>query len=56
MSEQCPNCLSIRIGKNNYGKKAAGVIGWTLLGLEPALPLRTGRSNRPCPSLLSTSY
>ncbi|PFG11115.1 hypothetical protein [Marinobacter sp. LV10MA510-1] len=27
MSEQCPNCLSIRIGKNNYGKKAAGVVG-----------------------------
>lgn len=27
MSEQCPNCLSRRIGKKNYGKKAAGVIG-----------------------------
>lgn len=27
MSEQCPNCRSIRIGKNNYGKKTAGVVG-----------------------------
>jgi hypothetical protein len=27
MSEQCPNCLSSRIGKNNYGKKTAGVVG-----------------------------
>jgi hypothetical protein len=27
MSEQCPNCRSIRIGTNNYGKKTAGVIG-----------------------------
>lgn len=27
MSEQCPNCLSVRIGKNNYGKKTAGVVG-----------------------------
>ena len=27
MSEQCPNCLSRRIGKKNYGKKAAGVVG-----------------------------
>jgi len=27
MSEQCPNCLSWRIGKNNYGKKTAGVVG-----------------------------
>ena len=27
MSEQCPKCQSRRIGKNNYGKKAAGVIG-----------------------------
>jgi DNA-directed RNA polymerase subunit RPC12/RpoP len=27
MAEQCPNCQSTRIGKNNYGKKTAGVIG-----------------------------
>jgi hypothetical protein len=27
MAEQCPNCQSTRIGKNNYGKKAAGVVG-----------------------------
>ncbi|KMQ76401.1 hypothetical protein [Marinobacter subterrani] len=27
MSEQCPNCLSRRIGKKNYGKKAAGLVG-----------------------------
>jgi DNA-directed RNA polymerase subunit RPC12/RpoP len=27
MSEQCPNCQSTRIGKKNYGKKAAGVVG-----------------------------
>lgn len=27
MNEQCPKCLSERIGKNNYGKKAAGVLG-----------------------------
>lgn len=27
MSEQCPNCLSTRIGKNNYGKKTAGIVG-----------------------------
>ena len=27
MNEQCPKCLSARIGKNNYGKKAAGVVG-----------------------------
>jgi len=27
MSEKCPNCLSVRIGKNNYGKKTAGVVG-----------------------------
>jgi cytochrome c2 len=27
MPEQCPNCQSIRIGKKNYGKKAAGVVG-----------------------------
>ena len=27
MSEQCPSCRSWRIGKKNYGKKAAGVIG-----------------------------
>jgi DNA-directed RNA polymerase subunit RPC12/RpoP len=27
MSEQCPSCRSRRIGKKNYGKKAAGVIG-----------------------------
>ncbi len=27
MSEQCPKCLSERIGRNNYGKKVAGVIG-----------------------------
>ncbi|TVT33516.1 hypothetical protein [Marinobacter vinifirmus] len=27
MSEQCPRCLSTRIGRNNYGKKAAGVVG-----------------------------
>ncbi|ERS11495.1 hypothetical protein Q673_11030 [Marinobacter sp. EN3] len=27
MNEQCPKCLSERIGKNNYGKKAAGVVG-----------------------------
>ncbi|AHI29804.1 membrane protein [Marinobacter similis] len=27
MSEQCPNCLSWRFGKNNYGKKTAGVVG-----------------------------
>jgi len=26
MSEKCPNCLSWRIGKNNYGKKTAGVL------------------------------
>lgn len=27
MSEQCPKCRSIRIGKNNYAKKTAGVVG-----------------------------
>jgi hypothetical protein len=27
MSEQCPSCQSTRIGKKNYGKKAAGVVG-----------------------------
>ncbi|WP_336368085.1 hypothetical protein [Marinobacter sp. C2H3] len=27
MSEKCPNCLSQRIGKRNYGKKFAGVVG-----------------------------
>lgn len=27
MPEQCPNCHSSRIGKNNYGKKSAGLIG-----------------------------
>ena len=27
MNEQCPKCLSTRIGRNNYGKKTAGVIG-----------------------------
>ncbi|RUT76771.1 hypothetical protein EHM94_17170 [Marinobacter sp. NP-6] len=27
MNEQCPKCLSERTGKNNYGKKAAGVVG-----------------------------
>tara|TARA_R110000823_G_scaffold45496_6_gene117382 strand:+ start:201 stop:551 length:351 start_codon:yes stop_codon:yes gene_type:complete len=27
MPEQCPNCQSVRIGKKNYGKKAAGVVG-----------------------------
>lgn len=27
MSDKCPHCLSQRIGKNNYGKKAAGVVG-----------------------------
>lgn len=26
MSERCPNCLSHRIGKNNYGEKTAGVV------------------------------
>lgn len=27
MSEPCPNCQSRRIGKNNYGKKTAGLVG-----------------------------
>jgi hypothetical protein len=27
MLEPCPNCQSVRIGKKNYGKKAAGVVG-----------------------------
>lgn len=27
MSEQCPSCQSSRVGKKNYGKKAAGVAG-----------------------------
>lgn len=27
MSPQCPFCQSIRIGKNNYGKKTVGVVG-----------------------------
>lgn len=27
MFEQCPSCQSTRIGKKNYGKKAAGVVG-----------------------------
>ena len=36
MPEQCPNCLSLRIGKNNYGKKTAGVIGALLGGATGA--------------------
>lgn len=34
MSEQCPNCLSRRIGKNNYGKKTAGLVWAKQAGLD----------------------
>ena len=27
MPEQCPNCLFRRVGRKNFGKKAAGVVG-----------------------------
>lgn len=49
MSEQCPNCLSRRIGKHNYGKKllvwsGQNKLAWTgrfrkgLFALRPERP------------------